>query len=151
MIEMVTRDEIVAVRHEVLRPGRPVETALYPEDEFPGVFHLADRDPDGRVIACATFFPDDLDGQPAWRLRGMATLQGHRSSGIGGRLLEAGIVEVARRGGTRVWCNGRSSAGAFYRRHGFSAISDEFMAGPNHLVPHFRFARTLRQPPGRAD
>lgn len=142
MIELVTRDEIVTVRHDVLRPGLPVETALYPEDDTPGVFHLGARGADGRIIACATFFPDDLDGRPAWRLRGMATLATHRNTGVGGRLLEAGVDEVARRGGSLVWCNGRSSAGDFYRRHGFKEVSDEFMAGPN-LVPHFLFARAL--------
>jgi predicted GNAT family N-acyltransferase len=142
VIELVSRDAIVAVRHEVLRPGLPVETALYPEDDNPGVFHVAVREADGRIIACATFFPEDLDSQPAWRLRGMATLETHRNTGVGGRLLEAGVDEVARRGGSLVWCNGRSSAGDFYRRHGFKEVSDEFIAGP-HQVPHFLFARTL--------
>jgi predicted GNAT family N-acyltransferase len=142
VIELVTRDEIVMVRHEVLRPGLPVETALYPEDDIPGAFHLAARGAGDRVIACATFFPEDLGGRPAWRLRGMATLETHRGTGVGGRVLEAGIDEVVRRGGTLVWCNGRSAAGDFYRRHGFTEVSDEFMAGP-HLVPHFLFARTL--------
>jgi predicted GNAT family N-acyltransferase len=106
------------------------------------VFHLGDREVDGRIIACVTFFPDDLDGRPAWRFRGMATLEKYRNTGVGGRLLEAGIDEVARRGGTRVWCNGRSSAGDFYRRHGFTEVSDEFIAGP-HSIPHFLFARSL--------
>jgi predicted GNAT family N-acyltransferase len=142
MIEEVTRDEIVPIRHEVLRAGLPVESALYPEDESPDVFHLAERDPDGTIIACVTFFPDSLDGEPAWRFRGMATLEFRRNTGTGGRLLEAGVDEVAKRGGTRVWCNGRSAASAFYLRHGFKIIGDEFTSGP-HNIPHYVFARTV--------
>lgn len=142
MIEEVTRDEVVPVRHEVLRTGLPVETALYPEDNSPYAFHLAEREPDGTIVACVTFFPEDLDGEPAWRFRGMATIESRRNSGIGGRLLEAAVDEVAKRGGKRVWCNGRSAAAAFYRRHGFEIVSDEFTSGP-HRIPHYIFARAV--------
>jgi predicted GNAT family N-acyltransferase len=142
MIEEVTRDAIVPTRHEVLRPGLPVETALYPEDDRPGIFHLAYRQPDGTIIACVTFFPDDLRGQPAWRFRGMATLEQHRNTGVGGKLLETGVDEVAKRGGTLVWCNGRKTAGAFYQRHGFAQTGEEFASGPAG-VPHFIYVRIL--------
>ncbi len=144
MIEEVTRDEIVPIRHEVLRPGLPVETAMYPEDGHPQVFHLAERLVAATIIACVTFFPDELPGEPepTWRLRGMATLEGYRNTGIGGRLLEAGVDEVARRGGKTVWCNGRTEAAEFYRRHGFHTLGDEFILPPrNH--PHFVFVRPV--------
>lgn len=130
------------LRHEVLRTGLPVETALYPEDDSPDVFHLAERESDGTIVACVTFFPEDLDGEPAWRFRGMATVESRRNSGIGGRLLEAAIDEVARRGGKRVWCNGRSAASAFYQRHGFEIVSAEFTSGPRR-IPHYIFARAV--------
>jgi GNAT superfamily N-acetyltransferase len=87
VVERATRDEILPVRHSVLRPGLPLETAYYPDDDGPDVFHLAER-ARGAVIACATFFPEPLDGEPAWRFRGMATLPEYRNRGVGGRLLE---------------------------------------------------------------
>jgi predicted GNAT family N-acyltransferase len=142
VIEQVARAEIVSIRHEVLRPGLPAKTALYPEDDLAEVFHLAEREDDGTIIACVTFFPDDLDGEPAWRFRGMATLEPYRNAGIGGRLLEAGVDEVVRRGGKRIWCNGRSVAAAFYRRHGFVPVGEEFASGPQKL-PHFVFTRVV--------
>jgi len=143
VIEPATRDEIVPLRHAVLRTGYPVETALYPEDDRPETFHLVDREPDGDIIACVTFFPELLGEKPAWRFRGMATQPEQRNRGVGGRLLEAGITAVAERGGTVVWCNGRSSAGGFYRRHGFHTVGDEFLSGPGHDIPHFVFVRAL--------
>jgi predicted GNAT family N-acyltransferase len=142
VIEEVTRDEVVPLRHEVLRTGLPIETARYPEDDSPQVFHLADREPDGTIIACVSFFPEDLGGEPGWRFRGMATRESRRNTGVGGRLLEAGVDEVVKRGGTLVWCNGRSAASAFYLRHGFKIISDEYVSGPR-LIPHYLFARSL--------
>lgn len=99
------------------------------------------------AISCVTFLPEPLEDTPAWRLRGMATLPGHRGKGYGGELVEAGMAEVARRGGNLVWCNGRVAAADFYRRHGFTQRGDEFesLSGP-----HYRFIRHLTvspQPP----
>ncbi len=142
MIELVTREEILLLRHRVLRPTLPIEAAMYPEDANPEIFHLADRDPDGTLIACVTFFPEPLDGEPAWRFRGMATLAERRNAGVGGRLLERGIAEVERRGGVWVWCNGRSEARAFYRRHGFVTRGEEFVLAPLN-VAHYVFVRAL--------
>ena len=140
MVELVSRDEILPIRHSVLRPGHPVAAAIYETDRSPDVFHVAERD-GGVVVACATLFPEPLDGEPAWRLRGMATLPGHRGRGIGGRLLDAGVAEIARRGGRLVWCNGRSAAAAFYLRHGFTIRGEEFDLPP--IGPHYRFVRAV--------
>jgi GNAT superfamily N-acetyltransferase len=151
VIEQVGRDEILPVRHAVLRPNLPIETAMYAEDSHPEIFHLAGRDDAGAVIACVTFFPESLAGppdslagtagRPGWRLRGMATLPEHRNRGLGGRLLEAGVAEVRRRGAGLVWCNGRSGATAFYLRHGFMTRGEEFEIAP--IGPHYVFVRDL--------
>jgi predicted GNAT family N-acyltransferase len=141
VIEQLTRDEILHLRHSVLRPGLPEDTARYPGDADPQAFHLAFRADDGTVISCVSFYPEPLDGEPAWRFRGMATAPGQRGQGIGGKLLEAGVAEVVRRGGRLVWCNGRTTARAFYERHGFSARGEEFDAPP--AGPHYLMIRPL--------
>jgi predicted N-acetyltransferase YhbS len=71
----------------------------------------------------------------------MATAVEQRGRGIGGAVLEFGVAEVARRGGTVVWCNGRVRAGDFYRRHGFVAVGEEFQVEPSG--PHYVFVRSL--------
>jgi predicted GNAT family N-acyltransferase len=141
MIELVTRDEILPLRHQALRPHLPLAAAKYPEDGHPAIFHLGRRDDTGTIIACVTFLPEALDGEPAWRFRGMATAAGHRNRGLGGDLLEHGLAEVARRGGTQVWCNGRKPAAAFYLRHGFHIRGEEFEVPP--VGAHYLFVRTL--------
>jgi predicted N-acetyltransferase YhbS len=141
VIELVSRDEILPVRHAVLRPNLPIETAMYAEDAYPEIFHLAGRGDNGEVVSCVTFFPEALDGAPAWRFRGMATLPEHRGRGLGGELLRAGVAEAARRGARLVWCNGRSGATAFYVRHGFAVRGEEFDIAP--IGPHYLFVRDL--------
>jgi GNAT superfamily N-acetyltransferase len=57
----------------------------------------------------------------------MATEEGFRGKGIGSRLLEAVEEYVGRSGKTKLmWCNGRVGAVAFYRRHGWQVVSEEF-------------------------
>ena len=148
MIMHVSRDEILPLRRAVLRPNLPPETAEYPEDAGPDVFHLAMRAPAGAVISCVSFFPEgrpELPGERGWRFRGMATAPEHRNRGIGGELLEAGVAEVLARGGSLVWCNGRSGAGDFYRRHGFVSQGPEFDLAP--AGPHYVFVRALAGSP----
>jgi predicted GNAT family N-acyltransferase len=141
VIELVTRDEVLSLRHTVFRPHLPPSSAEYPEDNRPGIFHLGVRDDSGTLISCVTFLPEPFDGEPAWRFRGMATAAAHRNHGIGGRLLAAGLAEVAVRGGNLVWCNGRSAAADFYQRHGFTVSGEEFDLPP--IGKHLVFVRTV--------
>jgi predicted GNAT family N-acyltransferase len=160
VIDLVPWQAVLPVRHQVLRPGRPLETAQFEQDAAPDTFHVAAHDSSGAVIGCATFFPDPLDNEPgmprsslapaqlrsapptrSWVLRGMATLPEYRGQGVGGQVLGAGMAEVTRRGGAIVWCRGRVAAGEFYRRHGFVAQGEEFQI--EHSGPHYVFVCKL--------
>jgi len=136
---VVPVEEIFALRWAVLRTGLPRETAVYPEDSYPGTFHVAAYDERGEVRGCATFFPDVLPGEsaPAYRFRGMGSAPGVRGQGFGGVTLRAGLRECAARGAELVWCNGRTSATGFYQHFGFTAVGDEFTIEPSG--PHYVF------------
>jgi GNAT superfamily N-acetyltransferase len=142
-VEEVTAADVLLLRAEVLRPGLPLEESRYAQDESPDAHHLAVRLSDGRIVGCATFFPDPWEGPsppvdgPAWRLRGMATAPEVRGTGAGGLLLERGLEVVAAAGAVLLWCNARTAAIGFYRRYGFQVGADEFPSGP-HNVPHYR-------------
>ena len=150
-LELVPADVVVPLRRTVLRPGLPVELVDYPYDREPDTIHVAAFDDPGTVVGCATFFPSPLPGELAadpvrpdgatWNLRGMATVARLRGHGIGGAVLEFGVAEVVRRGGTAVWCNGRVRAGDFYRRHGFVSRGEQFHVEPSG--PHYVFVRSL--------
>lgn len=142
VIKEVSLDEIVDLRWRVLRPGLPRETAIFAEDALPGTFHVAYLDGD-TVVSCVTFVPEDLDGEAAWRFRGMATDESRRGQGVGGELLRDGLARVAERGGDLVWCNARLVAARFYARHGFTQRGEQFDipgVGP-HLLLVKRLAR----------
>ena len=147
-IRQVDAAVVRPLRHEVLRRGRPVEESRYPVDDLDGTVHLAAID-DGIVIGCATLFPEAYHGAPAWRLRGMAVAADRRGRGVGARLLDEVVAVVTRHGGQVLWCNGRTAALDFYRRHGFEVVGGEFLAAggvPHHVaVLHLTSSRETQR------
>lgn len=135
------------LRHQVLRPGAPLDALVYPGDDAPVTHHYAAFE-DGTLVAVASVYdeahPDEALPRPARRLRGMATTPDARSRGAGRALLGA-VVERARAdGATILWCNARTPARGFYARCGFEAIGVEFEI-PG-IGPHLRMHRHLGVP-----
>lgn len=151
-IRFVELDETFALRKAVLRPWLTPEEARAPWAETPEHFQVGALH-DGRVVSTAGFLIEtqpeygDLFGPLQWRLRGMASDPALRSRGLGGRVLEFGIAEIARRLAARgeaaaaLWCNGRTGAQRFYERHGFQAIGELFETPGTG--PHFVFWRRV--------
>ena len=127
------------LRTAVLRPTWADRLATYPEDESPAVHVAAFADgqsePDGVGTVYAEAPPEAHRGEipPAayapgasWRLRGMATSEAARGTGLG-RLVLDGCFSVVRDGGGRfLWCNARLGAVPFYERLGLAAVGPEF-------------------------
>ena len=140
-IREVPVDVIFSLRHDVLRHGYPLEASVYPGDDAPTTFHLAGFDGEV-VVACATglVIPRPGTEVPACQLRGMAVAVGLRSQGIGASLLSMYERTARDRGHTLVWCNGRKTAGDFYRREGWIQTSEEFESVG---LPHYIFEKRL--------
>jgi GNAT superfamily N-acetyltransferase len=141
-VEEVPVGEVLTLRAEVLRPGLPLDASRYAEDDADGTHHVAVRLHDGRVVGCATYFPDPWPGSkapvdgPAWRLRGMATAPEVRGLGAGGLLLDRGIALVGKAGARLLWCNARTVALGFYVRYAFQVDPEEFPSGPHGVLHH---------------
>jgi predicted GNAT family N-acyltransferase len=140
-VERVGIDAILPLRAAVLRPGLPVQTAQYEQDELASAVHLAVLDDDDVVVACSTWTPEPYEGRPGWRLRGMATADSVRGQGVGSLLLDAGLELGRERGAQVAWCNARTSALGFYQRHGFTSVGPEFVV--EHAGAHYRMWRPL--------
>lgn len=133
------------LRRQVLRPGAPLSRTRLPVDDRPDTAAFAARTDDGRVVGTAIVYPESCPWQPdrpgAWRLRGMATAEGHRGAGIGARVLGAVIDHAVEHGGALVWCNARVPARRFYERAGFVAHGDPW--DEPEIGPHIRMSREL--------
>ncbi|MEM0914841.1 MAG: GNAT family N-acetyltransferase [Planctomycetota bacterium] len=148
-IAPVPVDLILPLRHRILRPGLPPDTARFPGDDDPDTLHLAAFDagdsgpcptpsPDPPILGCVSIYaaPDPTPGSDRrHQLRGMAVADGQRGRGIGAALLD----DVHRRYPPgSLWCNARTVAERFYQSHGWQTVSDVFdipTVGP-HVVMH---------------
>jgi predicted GNAT family N-acyltransferase len=141
-IEEVDTSVVLPVRMRVLRAGTPSDDATFDGDDDPGTLHLAALVGD-EVVAVSTWLarPWHLDpARPATQLRGMATEESARGSGVGGILLEEGVRRAFAAGSELVWANARDTALRFYLRHGFEVEGEGFRTLDTRL-PHHRIIR----------
>jgi GNAT superfamily N-acetyltransferase len=141
VIRRAALNEILDLRHAVLRAGLPRATASFAGDDAPATLHFGAFLQE-RNIACATFHRNDYEGQPAWQLRGMATHPHYRGRGIGQAMLRHAEGAIPAQGKVRLlWCNARTPATPFYQRQGWQLVSEEFVIPT--AGPHFRMVRRL--------
>jgi len=127
-IARVTVDVVRPLRHAVLRPGKPWDSAHYPGDDNPASAHFAVTgrlsEAEGtNVFSVGTILselPNWLEtDEPVWRIRGMATRSDARSSGLGSVVLTNLLTYAESAGGGVIWCTARTGALPFYERQGF--------------------------------
>lgn len=139
LIREVQVSDIVTLRHKILRAGLPIETAIWPGDQDSGTLHFAlypagDMSP----VACVSFMYSPFDGEPAWRLRGMAVDDGNQGKGLGSWLLKGAERRLCANSAIRLfWCDARKDAVKFYEKHGWAIAGREFeieTAGPHYKM-----------------
>jgi GNAT superfamily N-acetyltransferase len=142
VLRRATIEEILGVRHAVLRPGLPLDTARFAGDDEPATRHFGAFLPSGENVACVSSMRRPHGGLDAWQVRGMATRVDRAGRGIGRALLAFALAELRDEAGPRfAWCNARVSALGFWERAGWSVASDVFdIAG---VGPHRVLARQL--------
>ena len=137
IIRTANIDEIIPLRHRILRAGLPMEEARFQFDDASTTRHVAAFD-DSEAICCATFQLNAWENEPAWQLRGMATDRGWQGMGLGQAVLKYATELVTQDSPVRLfWCNARVPALDFYRRQGWverSAVFDIPTAGPHRKM-----------------
>lgn len=149
-IKRVAVEEIIPLRHRILRPGLSVETASFEHDDKETTVHIAaipldpySRNACGEAICCATFVLDEWEGQRAYKLRGMATDTAYQGLGVGNLVLSLGEELLREEFGNDLpfWCNARIVAVPFYEKYGWKKISEEFdIPG---VGPHVKMLKKL--------
>ncbi|GAB3926481.1 GNAT family N-acetyltransferase [Mucilaginibacter myungsuensis] len=138
MIKFISVEDLLPIRNAVLREGHNLtdEQCRFPTDTIEGVFHLGYYV--GEELACVASFHPQNYGEfagKAYQLRGMATTEKYRGTGLGNQLVNFAIVYLKGQKANYVWCNARKVAVKFYKGLGFEVISGEFeVAG---IGPHY--------------
>ena len=142
-VNSVRLEEVIELRHEILRTGQPRSSCYYPEDSYNHTIHYAASVED-QIIGCASVYKEshpDFTLRQSWRIRGMAVKKILQGQNIGTQLLQTCVNHAINMKGDVIWCNARNNAVKFYKRSGFKIIGDEFEL-PN-IGPHYLLAKNL--------
>jgi len=135
--KLATLEDVIQLRHQVLRKGRPIETASFFEDQFKSTLHFGIFNEQNKIICCLTITPNFYKGIDAWQLRGMATDYEVQGKGLGSLLVKQSIKFVQNeQNKALMWCNARESAVRFYEKLGWHIDSERFDIEP--IGPHFK-------------
>lgn len=135
--------EVLDLRWEVLRPGRPRDSARLDGDDDPATVALAafvvgagagpaGAEPAGAgavPLSTATLMSQPCPWRPgvaARRLRAMATDPAGRGLGLGSAVLAEAVRRASSAGAEVLWCHAREAAVAFYARAGFTVEGAPF-------------------------
>ncbi len=142
LVRRVTASDVYPLRHRVLRPNQTLADCVWLQDTDAETAHFA-AEIDNRIVGIASIAisPREADPPNTWRLRGMATAPELQGQGIGAKVLAACLTHAKGRGGAQMWCNARTTALAFYRRHGFETVGEEFDI--KGIGPHYVMVRPL--------
>jgi GNAT superfamily N-acetyltransferase len=142
-LRRVALDDIVDLRHRILRQGLPREAAIFNGDRNASSLHFG-AFADSRLIGCATLHLNQWEAEPAWQLRGMAVDEAYQRTGVGADVLRfiESDPKVAELTGL-LWCNARVSAALFYVKLGWQIVSEEFVIPT--AGPHFRMVRRIKR------
>lgn len=134
---VVKLEELIPLRHRILRHGRPVQSAYFAEDRDINTLHFGLFDETGQLVCCLTITPQAYKEQSAWQLRGMATDELWQGKGLGSKLISLAMDYVqAKEKKSLFWCNARETAVGFYEKLGWKIDSEQFTIDP--IGPHYK-------------
>lgn len=125
----VSVSEILSVRQQVLRQGKPLEACMMEADNLSTTQHFALKD-NQKVVAIATVMEQKSDffsEEKQVRLRGMAVLQEFQNQQLGKKLLTQIETSFVRPHYDLMWFNARLKAIPFYKKIGFEVIGKQFL------------------------
>ncbi|MBL4675500.1 MAG: GNAT family N-acetyltransferase [Mucilaginibacter sp.] len=118
-IEQITPLLTWQLRRDVLYPGEYKFNMEMPEDEHG--YHFG-AFTDNKLVGVVSLFKD-LNN---WQFRKLAVDEAYQDKGIGTGLLNYITGFVIEEQGERIWCNARTSAIGFYKKHHFTQTGAQF-------------------------
>lgn len=128
-IKLISPKEVLAVRHPVLREGKPIEACIFDGDDLPTTFHVG-LFINNNLTAVVSFMENKhllFNEENQYQLRGMAVLKEFQFKGLGYEILRYGETILINKGIKMVWCNAREVAVNFYRKNNYTIKGDPFL------------------------
>lgn len=136
-------DDIIHLRHVVLRPGKPIETCNFDGDNDKDTLHFSAK-LNQDVVGCVSFMKHNhpkFENELPYQLRGMAVSPKHRGLKIGAQLLAYSERYLKAESEDFIWCNVRLNAVPFYTKQGYTSLGEVFDV--EGIGPHILMFKTL--------
>ena len=144
-IKKINSIDTYAVRHEVLRKGKPIETCQFKGDDDENTIHFGLYQNE-RLIGIISIFKEknDLFSETnQFQIRGMAVLEEFQGKGFGAELVKEAENHCISLNTDLIWFNARENAVPFYKKLDYIIIGDSF------LIPdvgiHFAMYKKIRK------
>lgn len=119
--KQIKPEEVVAIRHKVLKIGQPVDACYFEGDLEEGTKHFG-AFVDNKLIGCATMMlkkTANFKVHPVYRLSGLSVLQENQKQHVGKKLLKFAEDNISKKGSVMIWCFARETALKFYKKNGY--------------------------------
>ena len=128
-IRQIDAEATFAVRHSVLRAGKPVETCKFDGDNLPVTMHFGYYQDDNLVGVASLYKKSSnlIKNFRQFQLRGMAVLDSHQNMGIGASLYNYCKKYCLSQQHATMWFNARSAAVPFYKSMHAKIRSEAFI------------------------
>lgn len=126
-VKVITAQEVISVRHPVLRTNKPMESAIFVGDDAETTIHLGCFIHE-KLVGVTTVMAQpnqELEGNQ-WQLRGMAVLPEVQGQGMGSVLVSYAEKLALEKGIDVIWMNAREIARPFYEKLGFAVFGKPF-------------------------
>lgn len=143
-IKAISSKETLALRHDILRPGKAISACIFDGDDAPKTRHFGAIDKANTVVGIVSVYcnnPSFIKATDSFQIRAMATSLACRGQGVGNLLLAAAENYAKEENASLIWANARSSAIGFYIKAGYRLASEEFII--DGIGPHYRVTKTL--------
>lgn len=127
-IQLCSAKDIIPIRHEVLRVGKPISSCHFDGDTNPETLHfVAYRE--NKKVGCVSFMfksHPNISSRKSYQLRGMAVLKNSQNQSIGLHLLNYAENYLIQSEAELIWCNVRITAKGFYLKQNFESDGKTF-------------------------
>nr|WP_321222132.1 GNAT family N-acetyltransferase [uncultured Psychroserpens sp.] len=139
----ISAEETYAVRHPILRKGRPIADCKFENDELNTTIHLGIFKAN-QLVGVATLLKTTnplFNEDKQYQLRGMAVLENFQGQQLGAQLLKYGEQLLKQINITRLWFNARETAINFYKNNNYVIVGQPFEI--NEIGTHYVMTKVL--------
>ncbi len=142
-LRKIKAQETHAVRHPMLRKGRPLSSCVFEGDEDPKTIHLG-AFTGGQMVGVLSAYAKthpDFKIENSYQVRGVAVLPEHHRNGVGRLLMNRIEEKLFHKEISFIWLNARIAAVPFYQQLQYTVHGSVFDLPPIGL--HYCYFKHL--------